>query len=111
LSKPKKEILIIPWLRVVSDGFQTVSDAISISARDSRIEKYQILKQDRKTERLIIVALLIGFLGSLFFSFYLIYQNNFDPVSKFIFPIITGIFGLICGFLAGKGSASKQQRI
>jgi hypothetical protein len=99
-----------PWPQIVSEGIRDVSDAIRDTVGSARKDRIQVDLAKIGIDRLIISVFSAAFLGALLFSFYLIVAGNQDAVSRFIFPIITAVIGLISGYFAGRGSAEGTRR-
>jgi hypothetical protein len=57
----------------------------------------------------ILLVFSIAFLGSLFFSFYLIAVDKTTSVTNFLYPIISLVIGFMSGYFAGSGRTQGKK--
>ena len=124
--KPKVEILSItgeeiiisnsnykkymdPWADTLKQGIRDITGSVTDMIKSTRGERINKEKEEVKTDRLVLIIFGVGFLAALLFSFFLIYWDKTQPVYNFLFPIITGIVGLIGGHMWGRGRSQSTR--
>lgn len=108
--QPSLATLDDPWPAIVTHGVSEVTKAITDVAGGAHTERVGVELEGLKIERLIILVISIAFLGGLAFSFYLMASGQIEALSRFLFPIMTAVLGLIGGYLGGRGSGSRGGR-
>jgi|GEM_PF-3951408 len=99
-----------PWPQIVSGGIRDVTTAIKETVSTTHKERMKIEMEAVKTDRFLMNVFSVVLIGSLSFSFYLIYIDRTQAVFSFLFPIITAVIGLISGYFAGKSSGERSSR-
>lgn len=98
------------WPLIVTQGIRDITNAISNTAGVAHKDRIEVELEGVKIDKFIINVFSVAFLASLMFSFYLIVVDKLEPLSRFIFPLITAVIGLIGGYFAGRGSSSRAGR-
>ena len=87
------------WPEIIDSGIREGIDVL----REGQRQRHELAKGSLAIDRSILLVFAIALLGSLFFTFYMIANDKLQPVTQFLFPIITALLGFMSGYFAGSG--------
>jgi hypothetical protein len=100
-----------PWPQIVSEGIRDITTAITDTVGSANIERTKVELEGLKIDRLVLTVLSVGFLIALISGVILLAFDKSQAVFNFLFPIITGLIGLVGGYIGGRkaGGTSSER--
>ncbi len=103
---------LVPPVEPKTDSIQVIErlgDKVVDAFNDASERKDKIANSIIEIDKSILLVFSIALLGTLFFAFYLIAVDKMEPVSNFLYHVISLVLGFMSGYFAGTGRTQGKK--